>query len=309
MTPLPPVALLVFNRPTLTAQVLGAVRQARPPKLFVVADGPRPGRPDDERNCAEVRRLFESVDWPCEVHLNYAERNLGCCERVSSGISWVFEQVPEAIILEDDCLPSSSFFPFCAELLARYRDDSRVMGIAGSRLVPPTTAGGPSYTFFRTQFIWGWATWARAWRHYDVSISDWPVLRRQRLLRSIISNPVARWRVHSALNSVYSGQLDTWDYQWTLATWSRGGLVAVPSVNLVSNLGFGPDATHTKTNDPLAESPRGTMEFPLAHPASLEWDRRAEQATLRRLFLPRWRSLPAKILHRLGRHVRARETA
>ena len=140
VAPVAPVALFVFNRPDLTAQVFDVVRAAKPPVLFVSADGPRPDRPDDERLCRETREIVQSVDWPCEVHWNLRDQNLGCGPAMSQGISWVFEHVDRAIILEDDCIPDPTFFPFCDELLERYQDDSRVLQIAGSNLDAPAAA-------------------------------------------------------------------------------------------------------------------------------------------------------------------------
>ncbi len=167
-----PVALVVFNRPDVTRLVVEAVRQAKPPILLVVADGPR--RPDEVARCDEVRAIvLDAVDWECDVRTNFADANLGCRRRVSSGLDWVFDEVPEAIVLEDDCLPVPSFFTYCDALLDRYRDDERVMHIGGMQL-SPTGRCSASYRFSRFTHVWGWATWRRAWQHYDVAMGGWP---------------------------------------------------------------------------------------------------------------------------------------
>ena len=168
-----PVVLIIFNRPKLTEVVFQAIREAKPPKLFLVADGPRPNRPDDIPRCAAARKVVEKVDWDCEVLRNYADENMGCGCRPASGITWVFSQVEEAIILEDDCVPSPSFFPFCQELLDRYRTDERVMHIGGMNWQSGHRRSPFSYFFSKYPQCWGWATWRRAWAHYDFTMRYW----------------------------------------------------------------------------------------------------------------------------------------
>ena len=116
-----PVAFLIFNRPHTTQRVFAEIAKARPPKLLVVADGPRNDRPGEAELCAQTRAIIDQVDWDCEVLTHYADKNMGCKKRIASGIDWVFTQVEEAIILEDDCLPEASFFQFCEENLAPAR--------------------------------------------------------------------------------------------------------------------------------------------------------------------------------------------
>ncbi len=166
------VALLLFRRPEETARVFERIREARPSRLFLIADGPRPGNEEDARGCEEARAVVERVDWPCDVVRDFAEENLGLKRRIPSGLDRVFSEVEEAIVLEDDCLPHPSFFPYCAELLDRYRDDERIVHITGSQLlrIPPAEA---SYHFSRYPHVWGWASWRRAWDLYDVDLADW----------------------------------------------------------------------------------------------------------------------------------------
>ena len=248
-TEIAPVALFVFNRPELTARVFERVRQARPSRLLLVADGPRASRPDDVRLCNETRRALSCVDWPCEVLTNFSEANMGCKRRVSSGLDWVFEQCSEAIILEDDCLPSLSFFEFCSEMLTRYRDDRRVMHVSGDNFQGQSQRGTGSYFFSRYTFSWGWATWRRAWTHYDVAIASWPKAYQERWLESLFDNPreVRHWE--ETFRNLYLGKIDTWDYQWLYTCWRQGGLSIHPNRNLVTNIGIGPDATHFREGD------------------------------------------------------------
>jgi hypothetical protein len=291
-----PVAFLVFNRPQLTAQVWEAIRMARPAKLLIVADGPRADRAGEAERCAEVRAICEQVDWPCEVLRNYSERNLGCRRRVSSGLDWVFETVPEAIIVEDDCLPHPAFFPYCQELLTRYRDDERVMLIRGSHFAPAPPRTPYSYYFSRYPHIWGWASWRRVWRYYDVEMAQWPMLRDGGWLANMFRSPrlAAYWR--DLFDRVSSHQIDTWDYQLFLAVFSQSGLAIAPRVNLVSNIGFGDEATHTFGNSPIAGLSVDEMPFPLSHPplmvADRELDRLMEKLVFRRT--PLWMRLDAR---------------
>jgi hypothetical protein len=283
-----PVAFLVFNRPDCTAKVFEEIRRARPKKLLVVADGPRPGRPDDETNCRAVRELIEKgVDWPCDVETAYAKENMGCRNRVSSGLTWVFERVEEAIVLEDDCLPSPTFFPYCEELLARFRTDSRIMAINGCNYGVKPVDQRYSYGFARTPHVWGWATWRRAWKHYDVEIKDWPEFRDRRLIYDTLPDAkVAEcWEV--AFDSTWKGAIDTWDYQWMFAILRQSGLTVSPSNNLIINVGFDGRATHTKDPlDPAGALHLESIEFPLRHDLNVVPATRHEMALLRRRFNP-----------------------
>ncbi len=167
-----PVLFLVFNRPDSTRKVFDAIRSARPPKLYITADGPRPDRPAEAKLCSEVRAIASAVDWPCEVKTLFRESNLGCKAGVSSGITWFFSHEDEGIILEDDVLPVPTFFNFCDEMLERYRDDARVSMISGCNLISNHFSPKQSYFFSRYNLIWGWATWRRAWQHYDVAMTQ-----------------------------------------------------------------------------------------------------------------------------------------
>lgn len=268
-----PVALLVFNRPAITERVFEALRAARPDQLLVVADGPRADRPEEAALCEEVRRIVERVDWPCEVRRNYSDINLGCKRRVSSGLDWVFEQVEEAIILEDDCLPDPSFFSFCQELLAFHRDEARIMMICGTNLLGRWNADKQSYHYSNYDWVWGWATWRRAWRHYDVSMSLWPERESKEKIRDLL-RPEEFYSLRAKdFQQAYHNQIDTWDYQWTFARLMQSGLAIIPSRNLVANIGFGVHATHTKVMDKeLSAMTTHQISSPLSHNMSFEVD-------------------------------------
>jgi hypothetical protein len=285
----PPVVFLIFNRPDVTARTFAAIRQARPRQLLIVADAPRPGRPGEDQLCAEARRIVEAVDWPCEVRRNYAQANMGCGRRIGSGITWAFEQVEEAIFLEDDCLPDPSFFAFCGEMLARYRDDERVMAISGDNFHGGRRYGEADYFFSRYQHIWGWASWRRAWRHYDFGMTRWPALRQERFLEGISRDPLIQDYWRNNFDRVAAGEVDTWDYQWLFSAWVANGLSITPNVNLIANIGFGPDATHTtEANDRMLPQ-LGRMTFPMRHPSQVVPCDQADRYEERQLFL-RWRT-------------------
>lgn len=246
-----PVTLLIFNRPDLVRQVWAAIRAARPRRLFIVADGPRPAHPADKELCAACRAIVADVDWPCHVERNYAAQNLGCDDCVPRGISWVFDQVDESIILEDDILPDPSFFPFCRTLLDRYRDDHRVMGIGGFNFAGQWRSQARAYHMHRWAITWGWATWRRAWPRFDLAPEVVAAAAAGHSLPMCISDPEqADYR--SQTYSYYLTQRSMpWDVQWATACNLAGGLWISPAVNLITNLGFGASATHTTVVDDL----------------------------------------------------------
>jgi len=227
-----PVAFLIFNRPDHTAQVFAEIARAKPTKLLVIADGPRDA--DEAEICARTRAEIK-VDWDCELITNYSEVNLGCRNRVSSGIDWIFTKVEEAIILEDDCVPHPTFFAYCEKMLDKYRDDSRVMMVTGSNWLTEPLDVPESHVFSRYANIWGWATWRRAWSLYDVDMKMWPEYRRQGRLLEIIQEP----RVRTYFQEVWDGidAINTWDFQWSFCCLFNNGLCVVPNVNLISNVG------------------------------------------------------------------------
>lgn len=275
-----PVAFFIFNRPDTTEQVFREIRKAKPAKLLVVADGPRAERPDDAEKCAATRAIIEQVDWDCEVIKNYADINLGCKLRMSSGMDWVFNTVEEAIILEHDTLPHPTFFRFCQELLDQYHDNKQIMMISGCNFQFGRQTEY-SYYFSRYVHCWGWATWKRAWKHYDVNITMWPEVRNPIWLLDILQNNINGahyWQ--RVFDLTYLGYVDTWDYQWVLACWLQKGLTVLPVVNLISNIGFGSGATHTsQTTSKAANIPTAAIEFPLQHPPSIVCNTAADYLT------------------------------
>ena len=247
-----PVAFIIFNRPDTTARVFAEIAKAKPPKLLVVADGPRKDKEGEAEKCAATRAIINQVDWPCEILTNYSDINLGCKNRVASGLDWVFEQVEEAIVLEDDCLPSISFFVYCEQMLKRYKYDKRIFSISGSNFSPlPNKRYG--HLFSRYSLMWGWATWADRWSKYILNPKDQSIV----LLRRWWSKPLTFVYWFLIFNKVREDKINTWDYQWILTVWRANALACRPSHNLVKNIGFGIDATHTSNSD----SPLASLSF------------------------------------------------
>jgi hypothetical protein len=241
-----PVALILFNRPQHVKAVFKTIAKAKPTRLFVIADGPR--FPEEQSKCLQARAVAEQVDWDCQVLTNYADANLGCRERVVSGLNWVFSLAEEAIILEDDCVPHASFFRYCENLLHFYRDNEQIMEISGCNYRRGRISYDYSYYFSRYYHTLGWATWRRAWKHYDVNISAWAEFKWSPTWATVFETKrEERFWTRIFDQIAEGGLLTSWDYQWQLARWRHNGLAAVPTVNLVSNIGFDPEATHTKS--------------------------------------------------------------
>ena len=295
-----PIAFIIFNRPDTTEKVFAEIAKAKPKKLFVVADGPRINRPEEVEKVAATRAIIERIDWDCEVLKNFSDVNLGCRVRLSTGLDWVFSQVEEAIILEDDCLPGTSFFQFCDEMIERFRHEKSIGMIGGVNFQKKQEVICASYYFSKYVHIWGWATWSDRWLNcYDVSIKLWPKQKESNQLAQIVPSAIERKYWTKIFDRVYQNRVDTWDYQWVFANWVLGRVNILPSVNLISNIGFGRvDATHTKSSSNVGNMPTIKLEFPLKHPAIIEIDKDADEYSYRHCFhVPIYKKLAEKILY------------
>jgi hypothetical protein len=241
-----PVAFFIFNRPDLTEIVFEAIAEAKPTKLFVIADAA--AKAEDEEKCKQCRDIIERVDWDCEVIKKYPEQNIGARDNVPTGVQWVFSQVEECIFLEDDCLPDPSFFSFCETLLEYYRDDERIMHINGGNFLFNQVPLSDSYYFSRYMFTgYGWASWRRAWKYYDLDMRSLPDFEEKNLMSFVFDDQEEQAFWTRKFREVYTGELISYCYPIFFAGWSQSGLSIMPSVNLVSNLGFRADAVHTNT--------------------------------------------------------------
>lgn len=279
-----PVALLIFNRPESTKRLVDEVIRAEPPKVLVFADGPRPEHPEDVERIRATKAVISEAPWACDVLTNYSETNLGTRYRPATGLDWVFQTVDRAIFFEDDCLPHPTFFRFCDELLERYQDDERVMMISGNNFMGDRRLSSDTYLFTHYAGIWGWATWRRAWRYYDVELSRWPALRDTRFLHDVLGNENEEEFWRQCFDRIVSGETHTWDHQWQFACWAQHGLSILPAMNLCQNVGFGPDAQHNKEFNPkLAEVPVHELSFPLRHPSLMVRSREYDDFVFREL--------------------------
>ncbi len=307
--PTPPVLFIIFARPELTARVFEAIRAARPARLFIAQDGPRADHPEDAEKCRRTLEVATAVDWPCEVRTHIQERNLGVGRGCATAIQWFFEQVEEGVILEDDVLPEPSFFPYCAELLERYRHDTRIMHITGYNPLL-TAVGQDSYYYSPFMHCWGWATWRRVAQQYDYGIKDWPLLKASGLMRAIFRTRLQQRHFTAIFDLYHRGVINNWDHQWLYLILTTGGLCINPCVNLVRNLGFGNEASFAQ--NPWCYHGRRTthpMEFPLRHPPFALVDPRVANQILRKAYNVWWPRLLAvrlampffPLIQRIGR--------
>lgn len=303
-----PVVFLIFNRPAMTQRVFERIAQARPSTLLVVADGPSDKRPEDHKQVALTRSIIDKIDWPCELLTNYSDKNLGCKNRVSSGLDWAFEMVEEAIVLEDDCLPDPSFFGYCRDLLERYRDDDRIVSISGNNFQTDRHWTPYSYFFSRYFQCWGWASWRRAWKHFDLAMPTWPEFRKNRGLQYVTDSQEEERYWQNIFEKEYRGLIDTWDFATMYAFWSQNGLCILPEENLISNIGFGDGATHTIQKDsPQADGPTGEMGK-LIHPPYTIRHKEADRFIFNHWFSPvkrkrTWDSFVRKYAHSINKRL------
>ena len=291
------IAFVTFNRPEATARSFERIRQARPQTLFLVSDGPRIDRPGEAELVRETRRVAERVDWPCEVHRLYSEENLGCGRRISSAITQAFELVDRLVVLEDDCIAHRDFFPYCDALLDRYADDRRVMAVSGDNFQNGQWRTHASYYFSVYPHCWGWATWRRAWELFDHQLSHWPAFRDGGFMNAICVDEYQLENWTRLFDDCRSGKIDSWAYPWTLCCWMNHGLTALPRVNLVSNIGFDRQATHTHRKSTSAAIPTVALG-PLVHPKHVVRHFEADQYTEQTVFSGVTRGGPIKRFRR-----------
>jgi hypothetical protein len=261
-----PVLFLIFNRPGTTQKVFDEIRKAKPVRLYIAADGPRKNVVGERRKCEEARAVTKKIDWSCVVKRLYRKNNLGCKFAVSSAIDWFFDNVKEGIILEDDCVPSPSFFQFCEDMLKRYKNNTRIFHIGGDNFQPHSKQFANSYYFSKYSHVWGWASWRRAWKHYDVNMKSWPVVKKNGDLKKYWTSFWEKQYWKTIFDATYSGKIDTWDYQWLYTNWVNDALSIVPGVNLVKNIGFDNNATHMTIRSKSLELETERLTFPLKPP-------------------------------------------
>lgn len=298
------VLFLVFNRLDTTKQVFAAIREAKPPRLYIAADGARASKEGEAEIVASVREfILQNIDWECEVKTLFREENLGCKYAVSGAIDWFFDNEIMGVILEDDCLPSQSFFWFCEELLERYKDDMRVWHISGDNFQNGVKRGDGDYYFSKYNHVWGWASWSDRWAYYDVEIEGFDRFGANQEIKSIFEKKVTQKYWGNIFSKVSRGEIDTWDYQWTYAVLSNSGLSILPNKNLVSNIGFGKAATHTSDSESeFSKIQNEQISVPSKVPSFMLINYLADEYTTLKMFSER--NVFFKIFRKLGRALK-----
>jgi len=272
-----PVVLIIFNRPDLLKKTFEKVRQYQPKELFIIADGPRKDHPGEAEKCIETRNVVSNIDWECKVYQNYSADNMTSAKRVRTGLSWVFKKVDRAIILEDDCVANSDFFDYCSTLLELYKNEEKVWTITGDNFQSGRKRGSASYYFSKYFHCWGWATWARCWNiAIDENLSFWPSLKSSKDWEMIHPNKDERKYWGDIYEDIYNGKVDYWDYWFQASVTNNYGLTATPNVNLVTNEGFGPDATNTIIVDKKKSGLKNYSIGNLTHPEVIKKDKKAD---------------------------------
>lgn len=267
-----PVLLLLFNRPKHTQMVLNQLRLIRPAVLYIHCDGPRKDKPREEEEVQAVRNCLSGIDWPCEIKTLFRTENAGLRDGVFGAINWFFTEVEKGIILEDDCVPDISFFQYCAELLDYYEKEEKVMHIGGSNLGEHLTSHcEDSYVFSKFTFVWGWASWRRAWKKMTLSLDGFETFEKEGIIHDLCNDNMAQAYMLDKFRATKARENNSWAYAWSYSILAANGLTIVPGKNLVQNTGIGTTgATHTVHSDPKAKLKASRLAFPLKHPASLE---------------------------------------
>lgn len=282
-----PILFLVFNRPDTTNQVFERIRALKPLKLYVASDGARINKTGEDLLVQETRAIIQSIDWDCEIKTLFRAENLGCKVAVSSAIDWFFENEEQGIILEDDCLPNESFFHFCEQLLNQYKKHNEIMHISGNNFQDGIIRGDGSFYFSKYNHIWGWATWKRAWILYNVNLE----IENENEIEDFIKGNFEAKKEQLFWTKLYKNftksAIDTWDYQWTYAIWKNNGLSIIPNKNLVSNIGFDSNGTHTNGKDILGLGNTKTFTISeIINPSVIAINKKADKYTLDHYFNP-----------------------
>ncbi len=270
------VLFLVFNRPDVTTRVFAAIREAKPPRLYAAANGPREHHKDDHFKCVEVRNLItENIDWPCELYTLFRDEHLSACDAGSSAINWFFERENDGIILEDDILPHPDFFRFCEELLDKYADNEQVMHISGSNFNPARWYANADYYFSKYAISHGWATWKHSWQSYVNDLAAFDYFPSD---IKIIPNEKERNRFVKLFLQVRENadEFNSWDFQWLCSILHSGGLAVQTNINLISNLCL--DAKVKRVMDRWKTVNIHTLKLPetLVHPKEVKPDLEAD---------------------------------
>lgn len=279
-----PILFLIFNRPEITQRVFEEIRKQKPKFLFIAADGPRQDNKQDLEKCQVTRNLVvKGIDWDCEVKTLFRDKNLGCGIAVSEAITWFFNNVEQGIILEDDCMPHFSFFGYCETLLEKYKNNENVYGISGNNFQNGLLRGDASYFFSNYSHIWGWASWKRAWKYYDFNLENLEGFEKSKIINKIDKRKTFKNYWILIFKKTAIKEIDTWDYQWLFTIWYNRGIMIAPNVNLISNIGFGKQATHTTLDSPFANMITQNIGK-ISHPKNTKINKKADRYTSNKVY-------------------------
>lgn len=268
------VAVLVFNRLDCAQEVMRAIKKVTPPRLYVISDGPRKDHMGEKERVETIRDWIESyVDWDCTLIKVYADENMGCDTRSVTGYSYVMENEEDAIFLEDDSIPGGDdFWIFCKTMLDKYRYDEKIFTVAGFNHIPEYNSGDHDYFFSHFPEQCAWATWKRAWKHFDVSMQKFQYFTDLKILHKMAPPNTAR-HFHSTFLANRNGW-SAWDSKLSYAIVKEGAYGIVPRINLCKNIGFNrEDATHTSMGGAMANLPVGEFGKRIEIRESIQWDR------------------------------------
>lgn len=296
-----PILFLIFNRPDTTKQVFETIRQARPPRLYIAADGPRPNRPQDRELCEQTRAIATAVDWDCEVKTLFREENLGCGNSVSQAITWFFNNESEGIILEDDILAHPDFFKYCDDMLERYRASKNIGVIAGHNHFYKKFERTASYAFQNLPAIWGWATWSHVWNEYDFNLNFDKESFRKKIKQTFAPNSYRRFW-YNMFDVMRQHKIDTWDFQFVISLMMKDRISIVPYVNLTRNIGFGDNSTHTANDHNNEGAIIAEPIYPIHHPDSMDID---VEAQCRVIEMAKWKlTWPQLLKQKIKRKIK-----
>jgi hypothetical protein len=279
-----PIAYFFFNRPEQTNKSFSIIRAQKPKKLMLISDGPRFGNLDDEKKCKECLEIVSQIDWPCDVKTNHSDINLGMKKRNITGLNWAFSFEEELLILEDDNLPINNFFKFIEELAPIYRNNEKIFQITGVNWQDKKIRGSASYYFSKYNNLWGWLTWRRSWKKYDVKISAWPDYKKSNNWKKKCPKNIERYYWEKLFDDYYSSEVNSWAYAWLFAAFYNNGLTVTPNVNLVQNNGLDGDGTHEFKDKISLLKPYGEIKFPLTHPNDIQENLEADNYTFDNIF-------------------------
>jgi hypothetical protein len=265
-----PVTIIIFNRPENTKRLFESLNIYKPETLFVISDGPRKNFEDDQEKVIQSRKIFEKIDWKCEVYFNNSESNLGCRERIITGLNWVFGQVEKTIILEDDCIPSEEFFIFMELMLNKYQTNKDISSVCGTNFLPDWSETKDSYLYSKYCHVWGWGTWKDRWEKIDFNLDKLHKIKKTKFLKNYLGSFRAYLYWHWILNNVKKKKIDSWAYIWNFTNFINNSLSIIPAINLLSNIGIGKDSSNTQSlpyKYIKAEESRKKLKFPLKYPS------------------------------------------